>query len=65
MVAIKDQLRLPSFKTRLAWSPPADEPGWEKKTNQRKPLEADRAVNKQWAGSREQIFSPVEAEVFS
>jgi hypothetical protein len=38
MVAIKDQLRLPSFKTRLAWSPPADEPGWEKKTNQGKNL---------------------------
>jgi hypothetical protein len=32
---------------------------------EQKPLEADRAVNRQWAGSREIIFSPVEGEVFS
>jgi hypothetical protein len=59
MVDTEDtRTRLPSFQTRLASSPSADEPhGWQ--TSQNKTSRANRGAHlQQWAESRDQTFSP-------
>jgi hypothetical protein len=44
MVDFQDQVRLPSFKTRLAWSPPEDETHRKGKQARAKPLERNRGA---------------------
>src|ERR1017187_8919843 len=55
MVDSQDQVRLPSFRTRLAWSPPEDETEGNGKPTRAKPLDRIGGhAYREWAGCRDQ-----------
>jgi hypothetical protein len=66
-LAFQDQVRLPSFKTRLASSPPKDEPHRKGRQARANSLECHRGeLTDSGLDLETKIFSPpVEAELFS
>src|ERR1035437_3216920 len=53
-LTLQDQVRLPSFKTRLASSPPKDETHRKGRQARAKPLDRNRGgTYRKWAGSRD------------